>query len=77
MHLHLVELDGAAYDVLGAFGGDLSLVGHAEEGQVVDVENEGVSLHVIVERNFPFQLLVLHRQWKRAWLIKFFTIKFV
>ena len=45
---NLVELDGAALDVLGARGGDFGLEGQLQEGFVVDKEDEFVLLHVVV-----------------------------
>ena len=52
--LHIVELDEATYDVLGAFRGDFGLEGHAVEGKVVDGEGEFICRDMIAQRNLPF-----------------------
>ena len=53
MNLHIVELDGALGDVLRSRWGGLSLVREAQVGFLIDVEDEEVSLHVVVEGQLP------------------------
>jgi len=47
--LHLVELDFCLLDVLGTVMGDLGLVWQLQEGHIIDVEDKGVLLHVVVQ----------------------------
>ena len=75
MNLHIVELDGARGDVLRSRWGGLSLVKQAQEGFLIDVEDEEVSLHVVVEGQLPSQFCVLQLQWEQIRLIEFFPNK--
>ena len=73
--LHLVELDDAVFDVLGAFDSDFGLEGHLLEGFVVDKEDEFVLLHVVVQRQLPFEFVILQCDRKCACLCEFFPMK--
>ena len=53
VNLHIVELDGARGDVLRSRWGGLSLVREAQVGFLIDVEDEEVPLHVVVEGQLP------------------------
>ena len=64
-YLFPIQLDGAVSDVLGALGVDLVLSGHLEEWFAVDGEEEFVGGQIIVEDDFPLQLLVLQDQWEQ------------
>jgi len=75
VNLHIVELDGALHDVLRSRWGGLSLVKQAQEGFLIDVEDEEVSLHVVVEGQLPSQFCVLQLQWEQIRLIEFFPNK--
>ena len=68
MHLDLIELHGAALNALGSARADLCLVGHLEEGNIVDMQNELVCLHVVVERQFPGEKVVLKLQQESTWI---------
>jgi len=75
VHHYLIQLDSALCDVLGARGSDLSLVVHVEEGHIVDMQNEGVGLPIIIEANFPMHHVILQREWERTFLSKFLSSK--
>ena len=60
VNYHLVEHDGATYNVLGALGVDLGLGGHLVERFSVDEKQEVVSGQVIVEGDLPLQIVVLY-----------------
>ena len=75
MNLHIVELDGTIYDVLRSRWGGLSLVKQVQEGFLIDVEDEEVTLHVVVEGQLPSQFCVLQLQWEQIRLIEFFPNK--
>ena len=53
VNLHLVEYYGAVSDVLWAIRGNLSLLRQTQEGFIIDVEREGVHIHVIVQGEIP------------------------
>ena len=75
MYLLIVELDGACGDVLRSRCGGLSLEWQSQEGFVIDVEDEEVTLHVVVEGQLPSQFCVLQLQWEQIRLIEFFPNK--
>ena len=75
MNLHIVELDGAHGDVLRSRWGGLSLVKQAQEGFLIDVEDEEVTLNVVVEGQLPTHFCVLQLQWEQIRLIEFFPNK--
>ena len=53
MNLRVVELDDALGDVLRSRWGGLSLVRQAQVGFLIDVEDEEVPIHVVVEGQLP------------------------
>lgn len=53
VNLHLVEYDGAVSDVLWAIRGNLSLPRQIQEGFTIDLEREGVHIHVVVQGKIP------------------------
>ena len=59
VYLNAVELELARVNVLRAFWSDLGLVRHPEERQIVDVQNEGISLQIVVKSYLPIHLAVL------------------
>ena len=75
MNLHTVELDGAHGDVLRSRWGGLSLEWQAQEGFLIDVEDEEVTLHEVVEGQLPSQFCVQQLQWEQIRLIEFFPNK--
>ena len=64
VHYVIVQRDRASQDVLWAFGVDLGLGGHLEEGFTVDGQEEFVGGQMIVKDNFPLQILILQTQWE-------------
>lgn len=60
VNLDLVEFDLAILNVLGAGRRKLSLLGQLEEGLVLDLENECVPLHIVVQGKEPIKFVVLH-----------------
>ena len=70
--LHIVELDEAAVDILGAFRGDFGLEGHAVEGQVVDVEGEFVRRDIVAQRDLPFDFADLDLQREQGVICELF-----
>ena len=72
MDLHIVELDEAAFDILGAFRGDFSLEEHAVEGQVIDGEGEFVRWDIIAQRNLPLYLTDLDLDREHAGICELF-----
>ena len=75
VNLHVVELDFASGDVLRSRWGGLSLEWQAQEGFLIDVENEEVTLHVVVEGQLPSQFCILQLQREQTWLIEIFSNK--
>ena len=75
MNHHVVELDGARGDVLRSRWGGLSLEWQAQEGFLIDVEDEEVTLNVVVEGQLPSQFYVMQLQWEQINLIEFFPNK--
>ena len=67
MHLHAIELDIAACDVLRASEDDLGLVGHAQEREVIDRKVEDICRQIIANRYFPAKLVVLESDWENVW----------
>ena len=53
VNLHIIELDGARGDVLRSRWGGLSLEWQAQEGLLIELEDEEVPLHVVVEGQLP------------------------
>ena len=75
MDLLIVEHDGARGDVLRSRWDGLSLVKQAQEGFLIDVEDEEVTLNVVVEGQLPSQFCVLQLQWEQIRMIEFFPNK--
>ena len=59
VYLHAIEHNLTACDVLGAFEDDLGLVGHGQERDIVDVENENICLQIVAKLYFPIQHIIL------------------
>ena len=72
MDLHIVELDEAAVDILGAFRGDFGLEGHVVEGQAVDVEGEFVRRDIVAQCDLPFHFADLDLQREQALIRELF-----
>ena len=77
MHLHLIQLDLALLDVLGALREDFRLVGQEGERHVVDSESKCVRPDVIENRDLPLGLAVLQLDRKHPLLRKFFAVQIV
>ena len=77
MHLHLVQLDSAPLDVLGALRDDFSLVRQEREWDVVDAESKCVCHDVIENCDLPLGLAVLQLDRKHAILREFFAVQIV
>ena len=75
VNLHIQELDGAHGDVLRSRWGGLSLEWQAQEGFLIDVEDEEVTLHVVVEGQLPSQFCILQFQREQIRMIEFFPNK--
>ena len=73
--LHIVELDETALNVLRAFRGDFGLEGHAEEGKVVDGEEEFIRRDLIAKRNLPFHFIDLDLKREKARIRELFSIE--
>ena len=66
--LDLVEFDLTILNVLGSGRCELSLLGQLEEGLILDLENECVPLHIVVQGKKPIKFVVLHVQRKHTLL---------
>ena len=77
MHLHVVQLDSAVLDVLGALRDDFSLVGQEGERDVVDAKSKFIRGGDIENCDLPLGLAVLQLDRKHATLCKFFPIQIV
>ena len=77
VHLHLVQLDQALLNVLGALRDDFSLVGQERERDVVDTDNKFIRRGDIEDLNLPRGLAVLQLDRKQTMLRKFFPIQIV
>ena len=73
VHSHLVEPDLAIFYIHGACRDDLRLIRHPVKRQIVNVQNEVVSLCVIVNANFPLQHVILQLEREGAKLRKLFA----
>ena len=77
VHLHLIQLDSAPLDVLGALRDDFSLVRQEWERQVVDTQGELVCGDDIENLDLPLGLPVLQLERKNPLLRKFFAVQIV
>ena len=77
VHLHLVQLDSAPLDVLGALRDDFSLVGQERERDVVDAESKCVRHDIIENCDLPLGLAILQFERKHSILRKFLPIQIV
>ena len=75
VHLDIIEDDGAFLDVhwLGAVG--IGLEGEGQERLVLDVEEELVPLHNVVQRDLPAKRIVVEFEREHI-LVAQFTMKF-
>ena len=76
VHLHIVELDGALLNVHGPCTRDIGLEGQRQERDVIDEEEELVSLHDVTEGQLPLQFVVLQFEREQSRVAQFFPIKF-
>jgi len=77
VHLHLVQLDLAPFDVLGALRDDYGLVRQERERDVVDAESKFIRRGDIENCDLPLGLAVLQLERKHTLLRKFFPIQIV
>ena len=77
VHLHLVQLEHASLDVLGALWDDFGLVRQEGERDVVYVQGELICRGDIENCDLPLGLSVLQLERKHAFLRKFFPIQIV
>ena len=77
VHLHLVQLDSAHVDVLGALRDDFSLVGQERERDVVDAESKCVRHDIIENCDLPLGLAVLQFEREHILLRKFLAVQIV
>ena len=77
VHLHLVQLDPAPLDVLGALRDDFSLVGQEREWDVVYADSKFIRRGDIENCDLPLGLGVLQLERKHTMLRKFFPIEIV
>ena len=68
----VVEHDGSFLDVLRAFGVDLGLERHVEEGHIVDVEQKFARRHIIIQPDLPLQFAMLEPNREHAGVCEFF-----
>ena len=75
VHLDTVENDGAILDVHGLRAVGVGLEGEGQERLVLDVEEELVPLHNVVQRDLPAKRIVIQFEREHI-LVAQFTMKF-
>ena len=75
VHLHAVELDDALLNVHGLCTRDIGLEGQRQEWDVIDEQEELVSLHDVAELKLPVQNTVLQLEREQSRVAQFFPNK--
>ena len=75
MHIHIVEFDGAFINVHGPSTRDIGLEGQCQERDVIDEEEELVSLHDVTQGQLPIQFVILQFEREQSRVAQFFPTK--
>ena len=68
-----VEFHCAFINILGTIGDDIVLIRHRKEGDVIDRQQQLIIRHVVVDLDFPLELLVPQSKGKHTRRCEFFA----